>query len=146
MAIQLSVKNLQKKIPINPSLIKQKIKRILCHEHVLDADLSVVFLTDQRIRTLNKKYLNHDYATDVVTFDLPSFLKKKSRKKIEGEIFVSGETAYRNAREYGTDSKRELLLYVVHGILHLLGYQDKAASDKEKMRAKEQEILKLFKK
>jgi len=141
MAIQLTVRNLQKKIPINPSLIKQKIARILCHEHILDAELSVVFLTDQRIRTLNKKYLNHDFATDVITFDLSSGIKKKRRTCLEGEIFVSGETAHRNAKKYNVTDSQELLLYVVHGILHLLGYKDKTASDKEKMRAKEQEIL-----
>ncbi|MDD3374805.1 MAG: rRNA maturation RNase YbeY [Candidatus Omnitrophica bacterium] len=146
MAIQLTVKNLQKKIPINLNLIKQKIVSILCSENVLDADLSVVFLTDQRIRTLNKKYLNHDYATDVLSFDLLSHQKISKNKYLEGEIFVSAETAYRNAKIYGSTASQELMLYVVHGILHLLGYNDKTVLDIKKMRAKEQQIFNFLKK
>ncbi len=144
MAIKLIVKNLQKKIPINPKLVKQKARRILSCENILDAELSIVFLTDQRMHTLNKKYLYHDYPTDVLSFDLSPH--ESRNKKIEGEIFVSGETAYRNAKLYNAKPKDEATLYVVHGILHLLGYKDKTRQEEQRMRIKEKQILQYLSK
>jgi len=132
---------------LRPSQIIQTIKKILRHEGVKTAQLSIVFVTSQRMQALNKKYLNHHYATDVLAFDfLISSKKKKSlrRKEVSGEVIVSTAAACRQAKERGIAQKRELTLYVVHGILHLLGFDDHRPNDIKCFRAKEEEILTLL--
>ena len=83
------------------------------------------------MRRINREYLGHDYATDVITFDY-------------GEIIICPALAKRNARRFGNSVEKELVLYVVHGILHLAGYDDHAPGDAKKMRKKEVDLLGLF--
>jgi len=129
---------------LSPSQITLAIKKILHHEDVRVADLSVVFVTGQRMKALNKKYLNHNYATDVLAFDFlhSSKQKKSSRpKELSGEVIISTSAACHQAKVFHHSQKRELMLYVVHGILHLLGFDDHAPSDIKRFRAREQKIL-----
>lgn len=86
---------------------------------------------------LNQKYLRHDYATDVLTFDMGS------KAVLEAEIIISAQTAQRNAAEYGVSVKSEIVLYMIHGVLHVLGYDDHTPSGIKKMRRKEAELMKL---
>jgi len=101
-----------------------------------------VFVTRQRIKALNKKFLHRDYVTDVLAFDLndngPS---KRKLKEIVGDIIISTDAALKNAKVYETELAQELTLYVIHGILHLLGFDDHTHKDAQKMRKKEQELL-----
>ncbi len=90
---------------------------------------------------LNKKYLKHHYTTDILTFNLSD-----NKNKLVGEIIISTDEALKNAKIYKTLPRQEIILYVVHGILHLLGYDDHSPSDIKKMRAKEQELLEYVKK
>jgi len=106
----------------------------------------VAFVSDRKIRSLNKKYLNHDYATDVLSFDLRSsfsvpFPRGRGRRFLIGEIVVSTDTAVKNAAIYGTSVKREIILYLIHGILHLLGYDDHTPQEIQTMRRKEAQLL-----
>lgn len=100
------------------------------------AQLSAVFVTDRKIRSLNKEFLQRDCSTDVLAFDYTV-----QHHKLDGEIVISATTAYKNARKFGTSSYEELILYVVHGILHLLGYDDHRAKDTKKMRAREKKLM-----
>jgi len=95
---------------------------------------------DRKIRALNRRYLRHDYATDVITFDW----SEGKGLWLEGEILISAQTAKRNAAQYTTNVKDEILLYMVHGVLHLLGYDDHSPSDVKKMRAKEDVLMRLL--
>ncbi len=109
-----------------------------------------MFVTNCGIRILNKKFLGHDYATDVLAFDLTDgeISRQRGRKKfcqIEGEIIISAMKASENARKFETSPQEELVLYVVHGILHLLGYDDHRQSDIKRMRKKEQEVMAYIK-
>lgn len=137
----------QKKTPLLPSRIKKIVQKILKKEGVRTARLSLVFVTDRVLRDLNKKFLQHDYPTDVLAFDFrerKSFRGKSSRKQVrclEGEIVVSTGAACRQARAFHSTPRREIILYIAHGILHLLGYDDQRPRDREKMRKKEREIL-----
>ncbi len=148
MAI-IEIENQQKKIPLDPSRIITIIRKILKHEHIRQVNLSVAFVTDRKIRALNKRFLKRDHPTDVLAFDLtrtqgPSFAKASAgRRKIDGEIIISTITAYHNAKRFQTSPYREVILYVVHGILHLLGYDDHAPGDRKKMRLKEKQIMEL---
>ncbi|MFH1359545.1 MAG: rRNA maturation RNase YbeY [Candidatus Omnitrophota bacterium] len=138
--VQVYFANHQTKIRLNPNRIQRTLRKILKKERVTHAHLSVVFVTDQKIKSLNKKFLKKNRPTDVLAFDLrePS---QKSRKVMNGEIIISTDTAKRNASIFKTTIENELTLYVIHGILHLLGFDDHAPRAMNQMRAKEQEML-----
>lgn len=102
------------------------VQKALKAHKVKHANVDIVLLTDRRIRTLNKQYLQHDYATDVITFPLED-------QPLYGEIYVSLETARRQANEYKVTVVNELCRLAVHGALHLLGYDDAEQADREKM-------------
>jgi probable rRNA maturation factor len=85
------------------------------------------------MRTINREYLKHDYVTDVLTFDL---------SEGQGEIIICPQVALSNARFYQNSTAKELVLYVIHGILHLAGYDDHAPADIAQMRKMENSLLK----
>ena len=91
-------------------------------------EMGVLVTDDRRIRALNKRFLDHDYATDVVSFDT-------------GDLVVSADFAKRYAREHGIPFREELARYLVHGTLHLLGYDDKKKKDRACMHARQEVIL-----
>jgi len=129
---------------LRPSRIIKAIKKVLRREGVKNAQLSLTFVTRQRMQALNKKYLNHPYATDVLAFDfLPSKRIQRSRhsKEVSGEVVVSSEAACQQARRLGVKKEQELVLYIVHGVLHLLGFDDHCPKDIKRFRAKEKEVL-----
>lgn len=109
--------------------------------------MSIVFVSSQKIRALNKKFLNRSYATDVLAFNLGGngLVHAKSGKelhgKVIGDIVISTDAAKQNSQKFKTTEQHELVLYIVHGILHLLGYDDHEAADIRRMRIKEQEVL-----
>jgi probable rRNA maturation factor len=143
--MDIALRDLQNTIRINPRRLRRLALKVLGREGIRKADLSIVFVTSQKMRALNRRYHRRDYTTDVLAFNLKIDPKKISDKKhIEGEIIISTATALRNARLYKTAVDRELALYVVHGILHLLGYDDHRSSDIRRMRRKEQELLDLL--
>ena len=84
------------------------------------------------MRAINKKYLKHDYVTDVLTFDLGSGI---------GEIIICPQVAQANAKAHQTSTDKEIILYVIHGILHLAGYDDHSPQDILQMRKMEKELL-----
>ena len=93
--------------------------------------LSIVFVGTRRMRAINKKYLNHDYATDVLTFDFG---------RNSGEIIICPQVACVQARAHQTSAGSEIILYVVHGFLHLAGFDDHKPQDILKMRRMEKEL------
>jgi probable rRNA maturation factor len=99
------------------------------------ATVSVAIVDDSTIHRLNRQFLEHDYATDVLSFVL------QERPILEGEIIASSDAAERAAAEAGWSAQDELLLYVVHGSLHLVGHRDQCDDDAAAMRAAERSIL-----
>ena len=97
--------------------------------------LSVIFCSDDYLLEINKKYLNHDYYTDIITFDYVD--TELIGSPISGDLFISIDTVGRNAFEYKVQFKTELHRVIIHGILHLLGYKDKTSSESLEMRTKE---------
>lgn len=100
--------------------------------------LSFVFCDDSYIRKINKLYLKHDYFTDVISFD------HSNGKLINGDIFVSIDTVKKNALEYHVTFKEELFRVIIHGVLHLCGFNDVTNKEKSIMRDKENNLLKLI--
>jgi len=154
--MEITVENQQKKIRLSPAKISRIAKTILRHEGVLQATLSIVFVTSQKIRALNKKYLKRAYATDVLAFDLRDTIDtigdRPLRRSLRGlspivigDVIISTDAVKKNAHIYKTTQNKELILYVIHGILHLLGYDDHSVRDIDKMRKKEEQLLEYLK-
>ena len=98
-------------------------------------DISIIFCSDNYILDVNMKYLQHDYFTDVITFDYCD------GDKLSGDLFISVDTVRENAKLYNTDFNDELNRVMVHGILHLIGYDDHSQKDKQLIRKKEDYYL-----
>jgi probable rRNA maturation factor len=101
--------------------------------------LNYIFCDDNYLLDINKQYLEHDYFTDIITFDYSENLDE-----LTGDIFISVDRALDNANTYGEPIDQEIKRLMIHGLLHLIGYKDKEPQDKEIMTAKENLYLKLF--
>lgn len=113
-------------------------------ERVGDAQLSVVVTTDEEVRELNREFAGDDHATDVLSFSLEEgeeFAAPPGGERRLGEVVISYETAVRQAREAGRDPEDETAHLLVHGILHLLGYDHAEAGEEQRMRARERSVL-----
>jgi probable rRNA maturation factor len=106
------------------------------------ADLEIVFLDDRSIRGLNRRYKGEDAPTDVLSFRIDR--KEFGKARFLGEIFISLDTARRNAKVFGAAFEDETVLYVIHGILHLFGYDDKTPGQRARMSKKQDRILGLL--
>ena len=100
--------------------------------------LVFLFVDDNEILEMNKKFLKHDYYTDVITFG------ELKDKKISGDIAISIERVLDNSKTYGVEFEDELKRVMAHGLLHIMGYNDKASSDKTVMSKKEKKAIKMF--
>jgi len=124
---------------------------VLERERVAKAEISVAIVDDAQIHAVNRDFLGHDYPTDVISFLLDGdgergtqsarVSRGRTGKSIDGEIVISAETALRNAARYRVGPDRELALYLVHGILHLCGYDDRSPGERRLMRRREAEAL-----
>ena len=111
-------------------------RMVLQEEGISRATLSIAVVSDRAIRPLNRRYLQHDYATDVL-----SFLLDSGPGWVEGEIVVSADTAAMQAPQYDSSAQDELLLYVIHGALHLVGYDDATPTARKRMLARQRRYL-----
>ena len=102
-------------------------------------DISIIFCSDPYILDINQRYLQHDYFTDIITFDYCE------GKVLSGDLFISIDTVRENAREYGTTFEEELNRVMVHGVLHLIGYDDHTPAEQQEMRGKEDYYLSIRK-
>ena len=117
--------------------VKAAARTVLEGEGVAEAKVTLAFVDNPHIHRLNKQFLDHDEPTDVLTFPYTP----AGAKKLEGEVVIGAEVAKEYAADRGHDVGLELLLYVVHGCLHLCGYTDTDARGEREMRAKEREYL-----
>ncbi|GGD50112.1 rRNA maturation RNase YbeY [Muriicola marianensis] len=101
-------------------------------------EISYVFTSDEELLEINKEYLDHDYYTDIITFDYTS------AKVLSGDIFISTDRVKDNAGEYNVTFDEELRRVMIHGVLHLMGFNDKSEEEKKKMTFKEDSKLKMF--
>lgn len=99
--------------------------------------ISIIFCSDNYILDVNQKYLGHDYFTDIITFDYCE------GDRLSGDLFISVDSVRENSIEYGTDFNDELNRVIVHGILHLIGYDDGSEEEIAQMRSKENYYLSL---
>lgn len=134
--LQIAITNEQRGLEIDAGRLRAAIEQVLVGENIEEGELSVAVVDDPTIHDLNRRWLNHDEPTDVL-----SFVLERREGYVEGEIIVSADTARARAHEYGWPAHAELLLYVIHGALHLAGYDDKSPSDRAEMRNRERSYL-----
>jgi rRNA maturation RNase YbeY len=118
--------------------ISQWLQKVAARENRKTGALCYVFVSDRRILELNRQFLHHDDYTDIITFD------NSTEKEISGEMYISIDTVRKNAKRYRTGFDNELLRVMVHGILHLCGYNDKTTRERQVMRAMEDDSLLLL--
>lgn len=123
----------------NRTALKRFIQALIKKEkHQLEA-LNFIFCTDEYLLQINQQYLNHDTYTDIITFQLNS-----KHEPIVSDIYISIDRVRENARKFAVPFTTELHRVIFHGALHLCGYKDKSAKDKELMRSKEDHYLEKY--
>lgn len=118
--------------------VKEWIKQIAAKFDRKVGELAYIFCSDEKILEVNQEYLQHDYYTDIITFDY------SEGKTISGDMFISLDTVRSNSEQFGTNYDEELLRVIIHGVLHLCGMNDKTDEEERKMRELENEALILI--
>ena len=124
---------------LRPLKTKKWIKNTSISEGYEIADLNYIFCDDNYLLEINKQYLDHDYFTDIITFD-----NSEEDNVIEGDIYISVDRVRENAATFQADFETEMRRVLIHGLLHLMGYDDTDEKLKSAMRAKEDQYLLLF--
>jgi probable rRNA maturation factor len=127
----------QEAVPIDRQRMREVVRTVLEGEGVADYEISLAFVDNPTIHTLNKRYLAHDEPTDVLSFPLSD----PGARKLSGELVIGAEVASASAGEMGHDVQAELALYVIHGLLHLCGHDDHEPDDAARMRERERHYL-----
>lgn len=170
---RIEIANSQDCVELDEVFLREIVSGTLADEGVRRADISVAVVDDPTIHDLNRRHLDHDEPTDVLSFLLAAELvephassseaavrrpqkssstpraaaqghRRGAGKILEGEVIVSAETALRRAAEFAWSPQHELVLYMVHGLLHLAGYDDLTPADKRLMRRRERAVLALW--
>ncbi len=140
----IEIFNNQKKFKIPKAKIKSITLKFLKHLNIdKNCILTVTFVSQAKIKQLNRKYFKKSGDTDVIALESGDF-KNKALNNYLGDIIISPEKAKQNCRRFGTTPERELFLYVAHGLLHLLGYDDLKKKNRMKMERKQQKLLDLY--
>lgn len=119
-------------------VLKQWVKQVVESKGKTLGEVSYIFCSDEYLLQINQEHLQHDYYTDIITFDYTE------GDVVSGDLFISIDRVKENARTEGVDFDTELRRVMIHGVLHLLGYKDKKKDDQEVMRDIENQSLSLF--
>lgn len=138
--IRTSIASPQDKVELPFAQLREVSRVVLEGEGIQEAKISLAFVDNPTIHRLNKQFLDHDEPTDVITFPMSG----DGAKKLEGELVIGVEVAQEQSQDRGHPVEAELCLYVIHGLLHLCGYDDRKPKDAAEMRKKEREYLKLL--
>jgi probable rRNA maturation factor len=136
--LEIACANLQS-AEMDEARLIEGVRRVMQAAGVASGDISLTIVDNAQMHELNRRHLQHNYPTDVL-----SFLLEHENDRLEGEIIVSADYAAEEAMKYGWPAADELLLYVVHGTLHLVGYDDTTPAAAAEMRRQEREILAWF--
>jgi probable rRNA maturation factor len=136
VTIAIHITNRQKTLPLDRGRIRRAVGAIVRDAEIADARISIAIVDDPTIAKLHEQFLNDPEPTDVLSFAL-----ERSTQFLEGEVVVSAETAKACAAKYRATPEEELLRYVIHGTLHLVGYDDATPGQRATMRKKERKYL-----
>ena len=119
--------------------VSEWIKKVADEYGKKVGDIAYIFCSDEKILEVNKQYLQHDYYTDIITFDYTE------GNRISGDLFISLDTVKTNAEQFAdNDYQRELHRVIIHGVLHLCGINDKGPGEREVMEAAENKALSML--
>ena len=141
MALVIEIADQQSTQTLDFKRLIQAARQVLAAAGVKSGEISIAVVNDERIHELNRQYLAHDYPTDVLSFVLDH---DHASGKLDGEVIVSADYAAREADRYDWTVDDELLLYVIHGCLHLTGHDDQTPDGQTAMRAAETQHLAQF--
>lgn len=122
----------------NEDQIVTWISAVILSENKKEGDINYIFCDDDYLLNLNEQYLDHDTLTDIISFDY------SVGNELHGDVFISVERVRENAQDFNVTFEEELKRVLVHGVLHYCGYKDKSEQDKQLMRSKEDEKIKMF--
>ena len=117
--------------------IKKLIEKVISKEDKISGDLNFILTNDSILKKINNEFLKHNYNTDVISFNY------YDQNNLTGEIYISIETVKRNAKNYKVSYRNEMIRVIIHGVLHICGYEDRNDSEKGEMRKKEEFWLKV---
>jgi probable rRNA maturation factor len=137
---RIAIASPQEVVPLDRARLREVVRAVLDGEHIKDAEISLAFVDNPTIHRLNQRYLQHDEPTDVLSFPL----SEPTAAKLSGELVIGVEVALEQAKQRGHDVQAELALYVIHGLLHLCGYDDHDDADRGRMRDRERHYLSLL--
>jgi probable rRNA maturation factor len=134
--IEIAIANEQSSLDVSADRVRHAVTLVLKDAGIADATISIAVVDDPTIHDLNRRFLQHDYPTDVL-----SFILEQTEQGLDGEVIVSADYALRSAHEYRWSAEDELLLYILHGTLHLVGYDDQDERSLTLMRDRERHYL-----
>jgi probable rRNA maturation factor len=120
-------------------LLEKITAAVLVELKIKEAEFGIVLVSTKEMASMNEKFLGHEGPTDVITFDY-----SEKRKQLHGEVFVCPEVAEKQAKEFGTSRQAEVVRYVVHGILHLMGHDDVRPAARKKMKREEGRLVRAL--
>jgi probable rRNA maturation factor len=143
---KIEITDLQDYVRLDRKQVLQVIRRVIKEEGRSAKSLSIVLTDNRHMRDLNREYLGHDTLTDVISFPLEDldWPGGSANCGLNGEIIASAELAAQQAQATNTDPRGELMLYIVHGLLHLMGYDDRNPDVARRMHAREDALLEEF--
>jgi probable rRNA maturation factor len=138
---KIAIASPQESVPIERKQMREVVRVVLAGQGIGDAEISLAFVDNPTIHQLNKRYLDHDEPTDVLSFPLSD---TSNKSKLAGELVIGAEVARDQAAQRGHDVQAELALYVIHGLLHLCGFDDRSEQAAAEMRQRERHYLTLL--
>jgi probable rRNA maturation factor len=141
--MNIAVANRQRTRKISLRLLKKFVNALLTELEIEKAEIGICLAAAPEMTRLNETFLKHKGSTDVITFDhsVPSSQTPDTSPQIHGEIFICVDEAVLQARKFGTSWQSEVIRYLVHGVLHLLGFEDSSAGARRKMKREENRRL-----
>ncbi len=134
--LSFHTQDIEFKLP-DERVISQTVEKLISTEDFTPGEIVVVFMSDDGLLEMNRKFLDHDYYTDIITFN------HNEEKIINGELYISVDRVKENAKEFKENFEREIKRVIYHGVLHLVGYNDHTDEEKKEMRAREEFYLNL---
>jgi len=135
------IKNIQRFARMNSVLLQKVISFVLDKEKIKDKELTLLLVDDQYIKKVNKRYLRRTTVTDVISFEYDNVVGDV----VLGDVIVSVERALHQSKRYRKEFSEEVCLYIIHGILHLTGYDDTSKVKASRMKKREAELIELIK-
>ena len=139
--MKIWIRNRQKHTPLNLREIRRVVQRILTELGLLEAELSLLFVNDLQIQALNRQYLRRDKPTNVLAFPMRKGEFPTLHPHLLGDLVISVETAKRQSNRFGLDEMEMVILLMVHGVLHLIGYEHEGTKKAAREMAVKQKVL-----